>query len=56
MTERTRIHLRIDPSDIKELRKMTGTVSEHIRRAVKEYIKNKFNVSTTPTKEVDIDG
>lgn len=51
-----RIHLEIDPNDHRELKKLTGTVSEHVRTAIKEYLQRKFNVGTTPTKEVSKNG
>lgn len=47
-----RLHIEIDPNDHRELEKLTGTVSEHVRTAIKEYLQRQFKVSTTPTKEV----
>ena len=38
------------PQDLLELlEKHPGTMSEHIRRAVSEYVVKLFNVSTSPT-------
>ena len=47
-----RIHLEIDSNHHRELKKLAGNVTEHVRQAIKEYLERKFSVSTSPTKEV----
>ena len=47
-----RIHLEIDTNDHRELKKLTGNVTEHVRQAIKEYLEKQFKVSTTPSKGV----
>ena len=40
-----------EEGQIEELQKLPGNVSEHIRRAIREYLLKYFNVGTSPTKK-----
>ncbi len=39
----------IDEIVLQELDKLPGTMAEHIRTAIDDYLKSKHNVSTSPT-------
>lgn len=48
-----RIHLEIDSNDHRELKKLAGNVTEHVRQAIKEYLQRQFKISTTPEGRVE---
>lgn len=45
-----RINLFIDDSHFIQLKGMPGTISEHVRVAIREYLKNLYNVSSSESK------
>lgn len=54
----TRINLFIDDSDFLKLKSLPGTLSDHIRFAIRDYLKNlyKVNVSASESERGDENG
>ena len=44
-----KISVFVDENAHQELKKLPGTISEHIRTAIDEFLESRHNVSTSPT-------
>lgn len=46
-----KMNVDIEENDADELRKLPGTMAEHVRQAIKNYLKRKLRASTSPTRK-----